>query len=75
MGLLVLSVQPRAMLTSVIPITLQLLTNFVLFFVYLGHENKAVVPTFLLNAVIILLVGYPACRGLASVIGSGRHRP
>jgi hypothetical protein len=68
MGLLALTGNPFSLLMSCIPIAIQVLANFILFFVHLGHEDKTLAPTYVLCSILILLIGYSACWGLANVM-------
>jgi ABC-type nickel/cobalt efflux system permease component RcnA len=71
MILLTILFNDAVLIISIIPIGLHIAVNFVLFLSHF-NENRSISYTYLLSALLVLLIGFPSCWGLASVNGGFR---
>lgn len=53
-------------ITSIIPIVLQVFINLILFLVNAG-KDKSLSHTYLLSAFLVLLIGFSSCLGLSNL--------
>ena len=68
---LTIAAKGDVLLAAVVPITVHILINVVLFFIYLS-KDKPLAYTYLLSALVVLLIGFPSCWGLSNMAGGMR---
>ncbi|MCC6371523.1 MAG: hypothetical protein IT236_11010 [Bacteroidia bacterium] len=65
---LTLAFKGAVLLLSIVPIGIHVFINFLLFLLYL-KKDRPLSYTFLLSALIVLLVGFSGCWGLTNLSG------
>ena len=71
MLLLTAASKGAVLFTSILPIGAHVLTNFILFIVKIStHKENAY--SYLISAILVLLIGFPSCWMLSGVAGDGR---
>jgi hypothetical protein len=68
MILLTILYHDAVLMISIIPIGLHILLNFLMFLSNF-NTNRSVSYTYLLSALLILLIGFPSCWGFAALGG------
>jgi heme/copper-type cytochrome/quinol oxidase subunit 4 len=54
------------LITSIIPIAIQIFVNIIFFFANFG-SNRSLAYTYLLSAFLVLIIGFPSCWGFSSI--------
>jgi hypothetical protein len=70
MILLTMAFKDAVLIISILPIAVHIFINVVWFIVHF-NKNRSLSLTYLLSALLVLLVGFPSCWGLAAIRGGG----
>lgn len=68
MAIITVVFDAAVLVISILPIAIHIFINLGLFIAFIRKE-KNLAYTYLLSAVLILLIGFPSCWGLSSISG------